>query len=73
LFAKVIAIWGLVALASAVMAGLLAGYKRLDHSWWAGWSFIFPPMLLLLVLLRANAGPRRRQPTLDEQDAAHGD
>jgi hypothetical protein len=61
-----IVIWGLVAIASAVVAGILAGAKRRDHSFWAAWSFLFPPMLLVLLLMPANKGPRPRKPGLDE-------
>jgi len=65
---KVIAIWGLVAITSAVLAGILAGIKRRDHSFWAAWSFLFPPMLLILLLMRSNKGPRPRRPGIDEQE-----
>ena len=63
---KVIAIWGLVAIASAVIAGFVAGAKRRDHSFWAAWSFLFPPMLLVLVLMPRNKDPRPRKPGIDE-------
>jgi hypothetical protein len=65
---KVIAIWGLVSIACAVLAGILAGMKRRDHSFWAAWSFLFPPMLLLLLVMPANKGPRPRRPSVDELD-----
>ena len=63
---KVIAIWGIVAIASAIIAGVLAGTKRRDHSFWAAWSFLFPPMLLVLLLMPTNKGPRTRKPGIDE-------
>ena len=63
---QVIAIWGLAALASAALAGLVAGVKRRDHSFWMAWSFIFPPMLLILILMPQNEGPRPRRPSLDD-------
>ena len=63
---KAIAIWGIVVIASAIIAGVLAGMKRRDHSFWAAWSFLFPPMLLLLLLMPSNQGPRHRRPGLDE-------
>jgi hypothetical protein len=63
---KVIAIWGIVAIASAVLAGIVAGIKRRDHSFWAAWSFLFPPMLLILLLTPSNKGPRIRRPGIDE-------
>jgi len=66
---KVIAIWGLVAVASATAAGIVAAMRNRDHSWWAAWSFFFPPMVILLLLMPRNAGPRPRRPSLDEEDA----
>jgi len=63
---KVIAIWGLLAIAAACVAGIVAGIKRRDHSFWAAWSFLFPPMLLVLIAMPANKGPRRRRPGMDE-------
>ena len=64
--AKIIAIWGLVAIVSAVLAGIVAGAKRRDHSFWAAWSFLFPPILLILLLMPSNKGPRPRRPSLDD-------
>jgi len=64
--AKVIAIWGIVAIASAIVAGIVASVKRRDHSFWAAWSFLVPPMLLLLLLMPSNKGPRSRRPGIDE-------
>jgi hypothetical protein len=62
----VIAIWGIVSIASAIIAGIVAGAKRRDHSFWAAWSFLVPPMLLILLLMPSNKGPRQRRPGLDE-------
>lgn len=67
---KWIVIWGAVAVGAAIAAGILAGVKRRDHSFWAAWSFLLPPMLLVLLVLPKNQGPKRRRPTLDEEDAA---
>jgi hypothetical protein len=61
-----IAIWGIVSFASAIIAGIVAGAKRRDHSFWAAWSFLVPPMLLILLLMPSNKGPRQRRPGLDE-------
>jgi hypothetical protein len=63
---KVIAIWGVVAIVSAIVAGIVAGTKRRDHSFWAAWCFLVPPMLLILLLMRSNKGPRPRRPGIDE-------
>jgi hypothetical protein len=64
--AKVIAIWGIVAIASAIVAGIVASIKRRDHSFWAAWSFLVPPMLLILLLMPSHKGPRPRRPGIDE-------
>ncbi|KAB2911843.1 MAG: hypothetical protein F9K29_21380 [Hyphomicrobiaceae bacterium] len=60
---KVIALWGIVAIASAFLAGVIAGIKRRDHSFWAAWSFLFPPMLLILLVMPVNRGSRPRRPS----------
>jgi hypothetical protein len=64
--AKVIAICGVVAIASAIVAGIVASIKRRDHSFWAAWSFLVPPMLLILLLMPSHKGPRPRRPGIDE-------
>jgi len=63
---KIIAIWGILAIAAACIGGVVAGIKRRDHSFWAAWSFLFPPILLLLIALPRNKGPRLKRPSLDE-------
>jgi hypothetical protein len=59
---KIIAIWGLASIAAAIVAGI----KRRDHSFWAAWSFLVPPMLLILLFMPSNKGPRQRRPGLEE-------
>jgi hypothetical protein len=63
---KVIAIWGGVAIAAAFIAGIVAGIKRRDHFFWAAWSFLFPPMLLLLMVMPPNKSSRWPRPGIDE-------
>ena len=63
---KAIAIWGLIAIAAAVLGGLLATYKNRDYSFWAFWCFLLPPLLLLLLLFPRVPGPPPRRRTLDE-------
>jgi len=63
-----IALWGLVAIGAAVVGGILAAARNRDHSWWAAWCFVIPPMLIVLLLLPRHTGPRSRRPSLDEED-----
>ncbi len=63
-----IVIWGLVALGTAVIAGVLAGVKNRDYSFWIAWCFVLPPLVFFLLLLPRNQGPRPRRPSLDEQE-----
>ncbi len=67
----IIAVWGIVALGSAIAAGILAAARRRDHSWWAAWTFVFPPMLIALILTPKNDGPRPKRPSLDDEDRHH--
>lgn len=65
---QVIAIWGLFALLSAIAGGVLAAFKRRDHSAWAAWCFVFPPALIALILMAKNPGERPKRRSLDEDD-----
>ena len=67
-----VAVWGSVAIASALLALIVAGIKRRDHSFWAAWSFMFPPMLLVLLITPANKGERPRRLSLDEEERRAG-
>ena len=69
---KWIVVWGLVAIVSAVLGGIIASYKRRDHSAWAAWCFVFPPLLIVVALLQPNMGPRPRRPSLDQDDMSAG-
>jgi hypothetical protein len=69
---RVIAIWGIVAVVASVLAGIVAGAKRRDHSFWAAWSFLVPPMLLILLVMPSNKGPRPKRPSIDEVEERGG-
>ena len=69
---KWIVVWGAVALTSAVLGGIIASCKRRDHSAWAAWCFVFPPLLIVVALLETNPGPRPRRPPLDHDDMTAG-
>ena len=67
---QIIAFWGIGSTLASLLGGIVAYRKRRDHSAWAAWCFVFPPLLLLVLLLRRNAGTRPRRPTLDDEDHA---
>ena len=52
---------GLVVLLSAVIGALVAKFKRRGADVWAFACFIFPPLLLVLILLPKNTEPRQQQ------------
>jgi apolipoprotein N-acyltransferase len=68
---KWIVAWGLVSLLAAVVGGVLAYVRNRDHSWWAAWCFIFPPLLVFLIFLPRNPGPKPRRQSLDDEDRQH--
>ena len=63
---QLIALWGVTSMASALAGGIAAYFKRRDHSAWAAWCFVFPPVLIALLLLRKRKGERPRQPSFDD-------
>lgn len=65
-----IVIWGATAFSAAALAGILAGIKNRDISFWIGWSFLFPPLVLFLLFLPKHQGQRPRRRSLDDEDAA---
>ena len=62
---------GVLMIVSGIAGAWLAGLKNRDCCFWAAWSFVLPPALIVLLLLPKNAGPRPRRPTLDEEDRMH--
>ncbi len=63
-----IAIWGVTSALASLAGGIVAYMKRRDHSAWAAWCFVFPPLLIAVLLLRKNPGSRPRRPSIDEED-----
>jgi hypothetical protein len=63
-----IVLWGGTAIVASFLGGILASIKNRDTSAWIAWSFLVPPIVLWLLLLPRNTGPRPRRPTLDELD-----
>jgi hypothetical protein len=66
---KIIVVWGFLAISCAALAGVLAGIKNRDYSSWMAWTFVFPPLVLVLALLPSIKGPPPRHTSLDEEDA----
>ncbi len=69
---KWIVIWGVSAVAAAALAAVFAGQKNRGYSTWMAWCFLFPPLVLWLMLMPSNPGPRPRQQRLDEIDRTGG-
>lgn len=67
---KAIVIWGLVSITASLIAGIVAALKNRDVSYWMGWSFILPPMLIALLLIAPLKEPRPRRRTDDDDDSA---
>jgi hypothetical protein len=63
-----IVIWGLAAMVASALAGLVAGWKNRDYSFWMAWCFLLPPLLLWLVVMPRRQGPRPKRPSLDDID-----
>jgi hypothetical protein len=63
-----IVIWGIAAIGASMLAGLAAGWKNRDYSFWMAWCFLVPPLLLWLLMMPRNKGVRPRQPKLDTLD-----
>lgn len=47
----VIAFWGSFALSAATLAGTMAALKRRSSLYWFCWTFLFPPLVLVLALI----------------------
>ena len=63
-----IVVWGVSAIAAAALAAVFAGMKNRDYSYWIGWCFVVPPLVIWLMLMPSNKGVRPRQPSLDDID-----
>lgn len=60
--------WAAIAIASAIVAWILAAMKNRDISHWVAWTFLLPPLVVVLALMPRLQGARPRRPTLDEQE-----
>jgi uncharacterized RDD family membrane protein YckC len=60
--------WGIIALVAAVAAGVIAANKNRHTSTWIAWSFLLPPLLLVLWLLPRREGPPAKRVSADDED-----
>jgi hypothetical protein len=65
-----IAIWGIVSIVASLSAGAIAAWKNRHVSYWMGWCFIVPPMIIALLLIPALKAPRHQPPSNDDDDSA---
>jgi hypothetical protein len=70
--AQFIAIYGSLAVICAVLAGIVSYVKRRDPSYWIAITFLFPPAVFMLLLMKKNTGPRPVRPSLDSEDRQDG-
>ena len=67
---KIIVYWGLTAIAASLLAGAVAGYKNRDVSYWMGWCFLLPPMIVALFLIPSLKEPRPKRRSDADDDSA---
>ena len=65
-----IVVWGFVSIAASLLAGIVAGVKNRDVSYWMGWCFVLPPMIVALLLLSGLKEPRPKRPSDADDDSA---
>jgi hypothetical protein len=70
--AQFIAIYGSLAVSCSILAGIIAYTKRRDTSYWMATSFLFPPSVFMLLLMKKNAGARPTRPPIDHEDRQDG-
>ena len=66
--AMFIAIYGSAMLLCGIAAGIVAYVKRRDVSFWMTTTFLFPPALIMLLLMSRNSGVRPKREGLDAQE-----
>jgi hypothetical protein len=66
--AKFVAVYGTIAFIAAIVAAVIAGFKRRDYSYWATVTLLFPPMLAVLLIMPKSGGLRRGREGLEAQE-----
>jgi hypothetical protein len=68
---QAIVIWAAAGVVAAIAAAFIAEYKGRLVTYWAAWSFLVAPMVLVLLLLvPKNTGERTRPAKLDDEAEA---
>lgn len=67
---RYIVIWGFTAIAASLIAGAIAALKNRDVSYWMGWSFVLPPMLVVLLMIPGLKQPTPPRASDDDDDSA---
>ena len=65
---KLLTFWGLAMLAGLALGPMISSWKNRDSSFWGFLSFVFPPAMLVLLVLPRLSGPRHRRLSWDEAD-----
>lgn len=63
-----VAFWGITAIVALIAGGLLAARKNRDHSFWAAWCFLVPPLVVILAAMPRLSTPPPRRRSLDAED-----
>ena len=63
-----IAGWGALSITCAVLGFIFASQKNRDASSWAAWCFLFPPLVLWIMLIGRNTGQRPPRKPIDDLD-----
>jgi uncharacterized membrane protein YeiB len=61
-----IVLWAAIALASGVVAWIVAGRKNRTASAWAAWCIVLPPLVAVLLLLPRYEGSPTVETALDD-------
>jgi len=67
-----VVVWGLIAITAAIAGGTIAAMKNRDYSSWAAWCFVFPPLVLAIILTPRNRGPAPQRRRLGDDGDPEG-
>ncbi len=67
-----VVVWGLIAITAAIIGGMIAATKNRDYSSWAAWCFVFPPLVIAIILTPRNRGPAPQRRRLGDDGDPEG-